>query len=185
LIGTYDGFLNPFATNFWKMQLAPDCRIYMNSTNGVRSMHVIQHPDRKGLACDFQQHALALPSNNSLGFPNFPNYRLGVTPTYPCDSTIAFQTLVTINEVLTLEQKNKIKIFPNPINKVIHFELEKGIDGEVVLFNMVGQKVFQQYISKNKKRYEWSLDNLETGIYFYSIVSEGRLIKSGKVVKIE
>ncbi len=183
LIVTYDGFLDPFQTYFWKMHLAPVCRIYMHSTSGVSSMHVIQHPDRKGIACDFQQHGLALPSNNSQGFPNFPNYRLGMTPTYPCDSTIAFQTLVAINEVLA--EKNEVKLFPNPTTEVINLELEKGIDGEVVLFNMVGQQVLQQYIYKNEKQYEWSLNNLETGIYFYSIISEGRLVKSGKVVKVE
>jgi hypothetical protein len=182
LIGTYDGFVDPFATNFWKMQLAPDCRIYMNSTNAVRSMHVIQYPDRKGLACDFQQHALALPVSNSFSFPNFPNYRLGVTP-YPCDSTIAFQTLVAIDDVLA--EKNEVKIFPNPTREVIHLELEKGIDGEVVLFNMVGQQVFQQYIYKNEKHYKWSLAGLETGIYFYSVIADGRLVGSGKVVKVE
>jgi hypothetical protein len=183
LIGTYDGFEDPFPTSFWKMQLAPDCRIYMNSTNGVRSMHVIQHPDRKGLDCDFQQHGLDLPSNNGFGFPNFPNFRLGVTPTYPCDSTIAFQTLVAINEVLA--EKNEVKIFPNPTREVIHLELKKGIDGEVVLFNMVGQQVFQQYIYKNEKHYKWSLAGLETGIYFYSVIADGRLVGSGKVVKVE
>jgi hypothetical protein len=182
LIGTYDGFLDPFATNFWKMQLAPDCRIYMHSTNGVRSMHVIQHPDRKGLDCNFQQHALLLPSNNSLGFPNFPNYRLGVTATYPCDSTIAFKTLVAIDDVL--REKNEVKLYPNPTTEVIHLELEKGITGEIVLFNMVGQQIFQQYIYKNEKRYEWSLDGVESGIYFYSVVSEGRLVGSGKLVKV-
>ena len=183
LIGTYDGFLDPFPTNFWKMQLAPDCRIYMNSTSGVNSMHVIQHPDEKGLDCDFQQHALALPSNNGFGFPNFPNYRLGVTPTYPCDSTIAFQTLVAIDEIF--EQKYKVKIFPNPTTEMIHLELEKGINAEVVFFNTMGQQVFQQYIYKNQKQYEWSLLELETGIYFYSIISEGQIVKSGKVVKVE
>jgi hypothetical protein len=183
LIGTYDGFLDPFQTNFWKMQLAPDCRIYMHSTSGNRSMHVIQYPDRKGLACDFQQHALKLPTNMGQSFPNFPNYRLGVTPTYPCDSTIAFQTLVAIDEVLA--EKNEVKLFPNPTTEVIHLELEKGITGEMVLFNMVGQQVFQQYIYKNEKQYTWSLDGIDNGIYFYSILSGGLLVKSGKVVKVE
>lgn len=183
LIGTYDGFMDPFSTNFWKLQLAPDCRIYMHSTSGVSSMHVIQHPDRKGLACDFQQHALALPSNNGLGFPNFPNYRLGVTPTYPCDSTIAFQTIVAIDEVL--EQKNEVKIFPNPTSDLINIEIEKGINGEVTFFNMVGQKIFQQPINKGEKRYSWSLEGVESGIYFYSIIAAGQLVKSGKVVKVE
>jgi hypothetical protein len=118
-----------------------------------------------------------------LGFPNFPNYRLGVTATYPCDSTIEFKTLVAIDDVL--KEKNEVKLYPNPTTEVIHLELEKGITGEMVLFNMVGQQVFQQYIYKNEKRYEWSLDGVESGIYFYSVISEGRLVKSGKLVKVE
>jgi hypothetical protein len=91
--------------------------------------------------------------------------------------------LVAIDEVLA--EKNEVKIFPNPTTDLIHLELDKGIDGEVFFFNMMGQQVFQQYISKNEKRYEWSLDGVESGIYFYSIISEGRLVGSGKVVKVE
>lgn len=184
LIAEWDGFSDGIhPTSFYQMQLGPDCRIYINTPSSCRYMHVIMDPDLPGEECDLRQHYIMTPSWVSRSLPSFPNYRLGVTPSYPCDSTINLATMVAINDVV-IEEDN-IKIFPNPSTEVIHLELEKGINGEIVLFNMVGQRVFQQYIYKNEKRYKWSLDGVETGIYFYNIVSEGRLMGSGKLVKVE
>ena len=40
------------------------------------AIHVINNPDAKGKACDFQQHGLKLPTYTE-SIPLFPNYRLG------------------------------------------------------------------------------------------------------------
>jgi hypothetical protein len=85
-VAEYDGFLDPFHTTFYKMQLAPDGKIYSSSTNGVKSLHVIHRPDEPGLACQYQQHGIALPTYNSFSMPSFPNYRLGPLDGSPCDT---------------------------------------------------------------------------------------------------
>ncbi|MBX2926374.1 MAG: PKD domain-containing protein [Saprospiraceae bacterium] len=85
-VAVWDGFGNPLSTTFYLAQLAPDGKIYINSNNGVRYLHVINQPDSLGLACDVCQHCVELPSINALSLPNFPNYRLHHLEGSPCDT---------------------------------------------------------------------------------------------------
>src|SRR5204863_6408028 len=48
LVATYDGYYSPnppYACNFLFSQLAADGKIYLNSTNSVVDLHVINYPD--------------------------------------------------------------------------------------------------------------------------------------------
>ncbi len=85
-VAEYDGFLDPFNTTFYNMQLAQDGKIYSSSTNSVSSLHVIHSPDEPGLACQYQQHGIELPTYNSFSIPTFPNYRLGPLDGSACDT---------------------------------------------------------------------------------------------------
>ena len=89
-VAVWDGYIEPgsniMATTFYLMQLAPDGRIYINSNNSAKHLHVIEHPDSLGLACGLCQHCFELPSVNSFSLPNFPNYRLGPLEGSPCDT---------------------------------------------------------------------------------------------------
>ncbi|HEY3386885.1 MAG TPA: T9SS type A sorting domain-containing protein [Saprospiraceae bacterium] len=86
LIGTYDGYLDPFPTSLYHMLLAPDGKIYMFSSNGVQSGHVIDHPERKGTLCDFKQHVVSFPAHNKIGSPAMPYFRLGPLDNSICDT---------------------------------------------------------------------------------------------------
>lgn len=85
-VAEYDGYLDPFNTTFYNMQLAPDGKIYSSSTGSVSSLHVIHSPDEPGLACQYQQHGIELPTRNTFSMPTFPNYRLGPLNGSPCDT---------------------------------------------------------------------------------------------------
>jgi DNA-binding beta-propeller fold protein YncE len=78
-VATYDGYLewNILHSRFFMAQLAPDGKIYMNNASGVKTLHVIESPDKRGVACDVRQHSIQLPNNNSFTLANHPNYRLG------------------------------------------------------------------------------------------------------------
>lgn len=88
LIAEHDGFTPPtgFSTAFHAMALAPNNKIYMCCTSGIYYYHTIHNPDRLGLACDFRQHDLELPTVNNSQMPNFPNFRLGSIDGSPCDT---------------------------------------------------------------------------------------------------
>ena len=58
LIGTYDGTQNPFPNTFFLMALAPNCKIYICSTSGNQTYHVINDTNQKGVDCYFVQNGL-------------------------------------------------------------------------------------------------------------------------------
>ncbi len=86
IVAQYDGFVDDFPTRFFMAQLAPDGRIYLCAPDGAKYLHIIDFPDRKGMACNVRQHALKLPTYNSFSLPNFPNYRLGPLDGSSCDT---------------------------------------------------------------------------------------------------
>ena len=73
-----DSFPDPnFFSTFGQAQLAPDCKIYIVSGATNNYLHVINKPDEKGKACDFQQHSVYLPHRNYNNcIPNFPHFRM-------------------------------------------------------------------------------------------------------------
>src|SRR5262249_5501235 len=84
-VGFYDGYTDPFYTLFASAQLAPDGKIYLGEWNDSRSMHIINDPDKKSDACDFEQHSLTLPVYCGEP-PNFVNYDLGPLRIYEADA---------------------------------------------------------------------------------------------------
>ena len=87
-VAEWDGtlFKNTFPVNFYLSQLAPDGRIYINSTGSSVSMHVINFPGRSGNDCQFIQNGLQTPTQIRYEMPNFPNYRLGPLDGSSCDT---------------------------------------------------------------------------------------------------
>ncbi|MBX2927131.1 MAG: PKD domain-containing protein [Saprospiraceae bacterium] len=106
-VAVYDGYSEPISqharTTFYLMQLAPDGKIYINSNNTVKHLHVINHPDSLGLACDVCQHCVELPTYNSFSLPNFPNYRLHHLEGSPCDTLRQPPMAEWVHEPLGLE----------------------------------------------------------------------------------
>jgi len=180
-IDEYDGFMSPFATTLYQMQLAPDCRIFMNSINTVDVLHVINHPNRKGLACDFQQHSFQLPYNHRRSIPHFPNYRLDTGfPT--CDSSLA------VNNVNVFVPKwEEVSVFPNPtsIDLNLSFSIVPRNDLKVRFFNLLGQEVAVFSISAGQQMVELSLIELPKGMYLLQVLEEGRLVATKKVQIIQ
>ncbi|MBL7798373.1 MAG: PKD domain-containing protein [Saprospiraceae bacterium] len=85
-LGWYDGYESPFPTHFFAGQLAPDGKIYMNTSNGTDVLHVIHRPDEAGAAAMLEQHGIRIPTYNASSMNNYPNYRLGPLDGSPCDT---------------------------------------------------------------------------------------------------
>lgn len=83
-----------------------------------------------------------------------------------------------INE---LNQNRDIKIYPNPNNGSFVLQIENEItNGEIIVFNSVGQKVYQQEILKGVNNI--NSNGLEEGIYFYFIKEKNQIMKAGKII---
>jgi hypothetical protein len=182
-VARYDSVAAPYAfpTAGW---LAPDCKIYFVSGNGLPYFGYIRYPDRKGVACQVLQGAVKTPFTSAIvgGMPNNPNYRLGVIPTHPCDSTIDFR--VPTKETFT---KIDVNVFPNPSTGNVTLDWDDGINTEggiIRVFNMLGQMVFQQTIPSIETRAQLEL-NVPSGVYHIRMNFKENKVFQGRVLIVK
>jgi len=127
-------------TNFAKMQLCPDCRIYMNSNNQTRTLHLITHPDELGEACGFEQQGFKLPHRcQPASMPNFPHFRIDEDKVCNPDlvaSVFEFHVVVT----------KGLDIHPNPTSGELTIELPDILSGRLSVRDVTGQVLFMQEI---------------------------------------
>ncbi len=181
LIGEFDGFVYElfnfiYPVTFERMQLGPDCKIYMTSHGPVAYMHVINDPDELGTACNFVQRGLELPCSVNYSIPNFPHYRLGTG--YPvCDSNIVY-----VSSGYVPPPTPEVRVWPNPASGVLY--LESGLPfnkpATLWLFNAMGQAVRHWPVSAGEQSF--SLAGLADGMYIWKVQREGVSVGSGKLV---
>lgn len=141
----------PFAARFFLAQLAPDNKIYINCPNSTMTMHVINNPDSLGLACDFCQHCISLPTFNAFTLPTPPNYHLGSLQGSICD------TLLSIPEANNIT----FSIFPNPVSDKLNVSFNDNVEIlSVKIYSLLGELILQEnnihvlgnaYIANTKK----------------------------------
>lgn len=187
-VATWELFQDGFwYTTFHLMQPAPDCRIYLTTSETTSYMHVILYPNRKGKACRLLQNKLKLPTKISRGVPNFPHFRLGAEgeTISPCDSTIAFPLPISSDDNVAFPNI-KTAIYPNPVThgtvNIDFFDLPDYKKGHWQLFSITGQQVAQFELQQGHREYNYDLGNLAKGLYFYSVELDGRLATNGKLV---
>jgi WD40 repeat protein len=142
VVAEYDGFADPFPCTFHVMQLGPDCRIYVNTSNSQQWLHVIMYPDRPGIECEVRQHHIPLFYYHQISMPYFPNYRLG-TGEPVCDSTLSLPTSIPIVYV----PEGGIRVWPNPARGQVWLGLSESLVREaavLTLYDMMGRQVWQQ-----------------------------------------
>jgi hypothetical protein len=185
LVAGFDGFLYPFHVYLTFAQLAPDCRIYIFSVNGIQAFGYIRYPDRKGTACEVIQHGILLPTDKLAiagTAPNFPNYRLGVTPTYPCDSTIDFK----VNTQDILPSLNVIA-YPNPVTEKLFFDFDKVQTQskyvKVSVIDLMGKVVAAKKMNLYDRPLSIEVENLSEGMYILNVEVNGFKNFTHKFVK--
>ena len=169
IVAEYDGFIgNIFGqgTTFGQMQLAPDCRIYLNTGSAQEYMHVIMRPDEKGVACDVRQHSIDIFFPNASSMPYFPNYRLD-TDEPLCDSTKVIVLNGTMPPVATVDLQGEVKVFPNPASHFINVLLDEKGKYTMSITDMAGLQVLA--IETDQSEVTIDVRGLSTGVYVLKI----------------
>ena len=187
-VADWEEFLDPLfgiPSFFFQMQRGPDCRIYVTAQNGVNIMHVIHHPERRGVACGVQQN-IEIPAFNFGTTPNFPNYRLGTGVV--CDSTKVFPpSLITAVDEANLaigQEELHVFVYPNPSAGELFLDIDQylGSDTEFRLYDLQGREQYRLALSGEVGSTQIRLPDLSSGMYIYSIYNAGRLLHSDKLV---
>ncbi len=176
LVATFDGFQSSGnSTDFYKSQLAPDGKIYINSFGPVYYLHVIEHPDSAGLACEVSQHAINLPNRHFASMPNYPNYRLGALPG-PCD---------TIN-TSTAELKparNTLSIIPNPSTGDFQVKsTENEVLTRIEIIDLAGKTLYAFQCDNTIISLRRAQNQLSRGLYMIRATSKGGFQYVSKII---
>lgn len=179
LIDSYNGTLDPFQTTFFLLALAPDCRIYLASTNNSSSYHVIKNPDELGINCNFVQNGIELPYSS--GMPSFPNHpRWRVDEESPCDPTI---TSVFGGEVFN---KDEMIVYPVPSQGLLNVNIPQVGVGLMTVKASDGA-ILRQYPTIGQDEAVIDITDLPPGVYhlqFFPEVNPDGIVYSKRVVKL-
>ncbi|MBX2928399.1 MAG: T9SS type A sorting domain-containing protein [Saprospiraceae bacterium] len=182
-VAEYDGFLSPYQTTFFQAQLAPDCKIYINSFAAVTVLHVIHHPDEPGLTCEVEQHGVSLPYYHLRSMPNFPNYRLGPLvpgepPAPPCVPVVS-----AVEE--TQLAAGALRIFPNPAQG--YFTIATDAPATLLrLYDSMGRQVLVQALATGQPEHRIALPpGLPAGVYVAVAEGSEGVLGRGRVVILE
>lgn len=170
LVGQYDGYtMGGLATNFFQMMPAPNGKIYMTSTTGVTVMHTIHNPNALGLACDFQQHDLLLPTRRHWMPPNFPHFRLYDLPGSPCD-TLG----ISAAPAPTLPAGSPVALWPNPAEEscTVQYLGAGHLAGQWALHSSTGQVARQGVWPEGRASMTLEVGDLAPGAYFWVLRTE-------------
>lgn len=180
VVAEWDGYAAPIPTQFWQLQLGPDCKIYGLGGGDTRFYHVIHNPDEPGLACNVEQRGLPLPTPSGASMPSFPNYRLGPldNPGLPCSPVVSIASPPTPLPMFS--------VFPNPVQAVLKIipNRQFGSLGRFRLFDIAGRMVRDLEFDPALPATEVNVDGMAVGMYVYEVWCEGRKARSGKIVKL-
>jgi len=175
VVAVLDTFQAPagWYLHFWMHQLAPDGKIYINTTSATMALHTIETPDSSGLACNVQQHSVLLPKFNAT-LPNLLNYNLGALTGSVCDTLTSLYQLP--------EHDFRVRIYPNPNdgNFMIGYRLPQNESGQITIYDIQGNLIQRKILSQWSSMHQINLPSpLSSGIYLIKL-SSGNYTTSGK-----
>ncbi|MBL7888091.1 MAG: T9SS type A sorting domain-containing protein [Bacteroidia bacterium] len=93
-------------------------------------------------------------------------------------------TLSSVNEIVN---QYDFKLYPNPNNgqMVLEYTLEKNEEAVLNIYDIAGKLISSYLINSNNKSIAINENNLDAGIYYYSISVNGKSVKSDKLVIIK
>lgn len=92
-------------------------------------------------------------------------------------------TFLNFNTVSVNEITSAISIaYPNPASNLLSIDLKDGYVKEVVVFNSIGQSIFESVPTDVTQSLTIDVSSFETGKYFYQIKNENGLKSSGSFI---
>ena len=162
---------------FFKMEIAPDNKIYVSPYGGYEYMSVINKPDSFGLACNFVENAIQFGNHTTGpwtdgGLPNTPNFALGKLN---CPTGIEEQVI----------NNEAIRVYPNPTEEkltVSSYQLLGNTKVEVI--DVLGRNVFaKQYINSKSQEIQLDVSCYTKGIYVLKVTNEKGNVMTKQFVK--
>jgi hypothetical protein len=172
--GFYDG-APYYRTYFLYGWLAPNNKIYINTSTTTRYFHTINYPDNLGQACGFLQHNVNFNCNNQRTIPNHYNYFLGAESGTICDSLGITVNLPNPSNVGSFARG--VRVNPNPANAGFYFNYNIKEHSTLQITNNNGAIVHTQTLYSWFGYVQIDCSDWANGVYSYKAGNN-----SGKIV---
>lgn len=96
-----------------------------------------------------------------------------------------------VEEIQTFHQPDAglVNVFPNPFNSEINFEFVDICNHcqtvELMVFDLLGKRLAHAYLGKDTPRYTLPGAQLPAGMLLYTVIVDGELIQSGKILHLD
>lgn len=97
------------------------------------------------------------------------------------------QNRMMFSETNTAVTFREFTMYPNPNNGSMNLAYEVGAKdkGEVIFYDLSGRKVNSYSLNANESNLKIDENALENGVYMYSILINGQIVQSDKIVIIK
>lgn len=104
------------------------------------------------------------------------------------DSVCVTVNYTTSTGIENLQKSNNdyIKALPNPSKGIVTFNykvINQVATSQIIITNIIGERLETIDIDNQVTNKELNLSHLPSGIYFYSLISDGKVIETHKLVK--
>lgn len=96
--------------------------------------------------------------------------------------------LPTNDKQIGNDKNSFVKVFPNPTNAVVNFEIfapSNFEEVELLILDGLGNEIRRENIDSNTGKYELTLNGSSNGTYYYVLMTRGIMQESGKFLLIK
>ncbi len=125
-----------------------------------------------------QKEAVAFTSDNEIYIADEDNGNGNNVYYLSLSNYIAASTTTAVNEV----ENSSTNVYPNPATEIIHFDLSKQFNSVTVqLYDITGKMIATSSFSKAQEMV-MDINKFSPGVYFYKLITDGRLLKTERIV---
>lgn len=81
------------------------------------------------------------------------------------------------------ESKNNFQLYPNPANDIIRVKFNSITNADLIIYDITGKMVRSEYLMAGQSDYVFSISDLKSGVYFYSLNNGKEIVSMKKLIK--
>ena len=131
---------------------------------------------------EYKHSSFKTSDGGTISFVKFNAKKTGTLPV-PVKNLPSQEVVKNVNK----ESASKVSVYPNPTNgeMTIKYFIPKNEKAEFAIYDLAGKKITSYQLTGESNQIIISEKNLYAGIYFYNVISNGKIVKQDKIVIIK
>ncbi|MCB9364694.1 MAG: T9SS type A sorting domain-containing protein [Flavobacteriales bacterium] len=89
-------------------------------------------------------------------------------------------TFTSVNEIDV--DNIKLNTYPNPASNNVTIDYSISKNGSLIMHDLVGKEVARYSLVKNANKLNINVNNLKSGVYFYSVMIDNKVLKTERLI---